>query len=86
MECTDKQLVIIMPFTIKGNPMMENKNECQNKSAYRFTWPGRDESFICTEHVGHLKAVANAMGWPLQIIELDDSQDQRPNCTQKVSP
>jgi len=42
--------------------------KCQNVARYRFTWPGRDESFICDEHVEKLIAVAQAMGFHLQII------------------
>lgn len=44
--------------------------QCRNQASYRFTWPGRDESFICREHVDQLRGVANAIGLPLQIIPL----------------
>lgn len=45
---------------------------CQNKAEYRYTWPGKDESLICDEHIGKLKAVANAIGMHLQVIPLSE--------------
>lgn len=47
---------------------------CDNPAKYKFTWPGRDESVICEEHVGKLKTVANAMGMYLQIILLSEQE------------
>jgi hypothetical protein len=44
--------------------------QCENDAAYRFTWPGSDESVICEEHVGKLRGVANAMGFYIQIRPL----------------
>jgi hypothetical protein len=46
--------------------------KCEKDAAFRYTWPGRDESFICTDHAPKLKAVASAMGLPLQLIPIDD--------------
>jgi len=43
---------------------------CRNYAAYRFTWPGKDESAICTEHVDALKGTASAIGLYLQVIPL----------------
>ena len=43
---------------------------CTNKAAYRFTWPGRDESFICEEHSKKLQAISNAMGMCVQLIPI----------------
>lgn len=57
--------------------------QCEAEAAYRYTWPGRDESFICAEHSERLRAVANAMGLPLQIIPLADGAAEQ--CTQQVS-
>lgn len=47
-----------------------NQRDCQEQAAYRFTWPGKDESFICEKHVGKLREVAEALGLYVQIIEL----------------
>lgn len=43
---------------------------CENRAAYRFTWPGRDEAGVCEGHVAKLKGVAGAMGLALQVIPL----------------
>lgn len=43
---------------------------CSDPASHRFTWPGRDESFICEKHVGKLRGVAQAMGMHLQVIPL----------------
>lgn len=60
------------------------KTTCTNSASFRFTWPGNDESFICEDHVDHLRGVADAMSLPIQIIALDD--DQTEACRQKVTP
>lgn len=53
---------------------------CGKAAAYRYTWPGRDESLICEEHSGKLRAVATAMGLHLQLIPVEDGE-----CSQRVS-
>ena len=55
---------------------------CNEKAKYRYTWPGRNESFICEEHSHKLMAVADAMGLPLQLIELEPDLDN--TCQQIV--
>jgi len=45
---------------------------CDNPAKYRFTWPGRDESFVCEDHVVKLKSVANAMGFHLSVTPLSE--------------
>ena len=58
---------------------------CQNHASYRFTWPGREESFICSEHVSKLQAVAQAMtGLRLLIIQLEPEEKEILWCSQKV--
>lgn len=57
--------------------------KCEEPAAFRYTWPGRDESLICEEHVGKLRAVAAAMGLHLQLIPVEQSAG---NCSQIVSP
>lgn len=47
---------------------------CPCVGAYRYTWPGRAEAFICGEHVPKLRAVAAALGLTLQIVALDASE------------
>lgn len=63
--------------------MHNTTKQCEAAAAYRYTWPGRDESFICAEHSSKLRAVANAMGFPLQLIPLDSNAAEQ--CAQKVS-
>ena len=59
--------------------------QCTNKATFRYTWPGRDESFICADHTPKLEAVAAAMGLPLQVIALDpDVEHDRQTCQQQV--
>lgn len=48
----------------------QQKPNCGNDASFRFTWPGRDESFICLEHSIKLAHVASAMGLRLQIIPI----------------
>ncbi len=56
---------------------------CSNKALFRYTWAGRDESFICLEHSGMLWAVANACGYHLQMILLQATEEI--TCRQVVS-
>jgi hypothetical protein len=71
---------------------------CGKPAAYRFTWPGQDEAFICEEHMPKLKMVAGAMGFQLQIVPLpplgpgleptpgvETAIDHNPVCSQKVT-
>ena len=45
---------------------------CDQLAKYRYTWPGKDEMFICEDHVGKLKNVAAAMTLHLQVIPLSE--------------
>ena len=45
---------------------------CDNPAKYRFTWPGRDESLICEEHVVKLMSVTYAMGFHLSVTTLSE--------------
>ena len=50
--------------------MTNEKQQCQNEADFRYTWPGRDESYICFDHSTWLMAVASAMGLHLQLIPI----------------
>jgi hypothetical protein len=50
----------------------KTESRCDTPAAYRFTWPGRDESYICEAHSHKLEAVANAIGLYLQLIPVED--------------
>ena len=53
---------------------------CENKSAFRYTWPGRDESFVCAGHSMKLQTVAAVIALPLQLIP-----HKGETCRQEVS-
>ncbi len=38
------------------------QDSCTSEADYRYTWPGKDESFICQAHSEKLKGIAGAMG------------------------
>lgn len=43
---------------------------CDARAGWRYTWPGRDESTVCVEHVAKLLAIANALGMHLQVVHI----------------
>ncbi len=47
--------------------------KCDKTAIFRYTWPGRDESFICLEHAIKIRAVVDAIGLHLQFIPVDVS-------------
>lgn len=59
--------------------------KCDKKATHRFTWPGRDESFICGEHLPKLQGVASAIGMSLQTIPLHESELEGENCRQELT-
>ena len=63
--------------------MNDGYHQCTNLAVYRYTWPGKNEAYICEEHVGKLRAVAEAMGMYLQITPMK-ILDPQLLCTQQV--
>ena len=59
--------------------------DCDRPPAYRFTWPGRDESACCAICALQIQGVAGAIGLYLQMIPLtvDDylKQAEEPHAT-----
>ena len=51
---------------------MENK--CNQPAIYRYTWVGRDESFVCVMHAMKINGIADAMGYQIQFIPLTMSE------------
>jgi hypothetical protein len=49
---------------------------CPNKAAYRYTWPGKDEEFICAPHARGISNLADIMSCHVQMIPLDDNVDE----------
>lgn len=66
---------------------MGERRQCGNEAIARYTWPGREESFICADHLPQLRVIACAMGLPLQCIPLvpDGAERDRQSCRQQVS-
>jgi hypothetical protein len=50
--------------------MTDIEKTCDEHASYRYTWPGRDESFICAQCAERLRRIADAMGLYLQLIPL----------------
>jgi len=57
---------------------------CQNSAHYRYTWPGKGESFICQIHAMKLIEVAEAIGLPLQLIRLSPEEISKRHCSQLI--
>ena len=53
---------------------------CQEYAVFRYTWPGRGESFICLQHSLAMIAIAKAMGLYVQLVPLAESSTTL--CTQ----
>jgi hypothetical protein len=54
---------------------------CGEDAAYRYTWPGRNESFVCEAHARRIASVAHAMGLNLQFVPVPSEQGC---CQQRV--
>jgi len=52
-----------------------NQIGCDNKAAFLFTWPGKDQAGICAEHAPKLKRVAEAIGLHAQLIQIEEGPD-----------
>jgi len=57
-------------------------SQCPKPGAFKYTWPGRNESYICADHAEKLMAVASAMGLYLQIREV--VEDEQWQCEQMI--
>jgi len=51
------------------------KQKCESPALFRYTWPGRDESFSCLEHSVGLQNIAQALGLHLQMIQVDQRKE-----------
>lgn len=61
---------------------------CGQHGAFRYTWPGKNESVCCVDHAQQLVGVAGAIGLHLQLIPIsyrvtDQIPDEFPTCQQK---
>lgn len=59
--------------------------KCPNRAEYRFTWPGREESFVCMGHAEKVKNISNAMGFFCQLHPIHESDFDGETCRQEIS-
>lgn len=57
-------------------------SKCTNPATYRFTWPGKDENYVCTLDAIRLLNVSNALGMYLQLIPLAPDEMVNKSCCQ----
>lgn len=60
--------------------------KCPHQARFRYTWPGRDEGFICSEHAQQLQYVAVTTGFRLQLIPLSADEQAQASCSQELPP
>ena len=64
---------------------MNKTEQCEFPPIYRYTWPGKDEDFICFQHSTILTQMAQAIGFHIQLIPLNGWQEQaKYKCNQQV--
>jgi hypothetical protein len=64
--------------------MKPEEQTCQEPALFRYTWPGRDESYVCLTHAQGLINIAQAMGFHLQLIILSNEEMLEKHCSQIV--
>jgi hypothetical protein len=52
------------------------QKDCDEIAAFRYTWPGQNEAFICPRHAVALLHIADAMGLHVQLIRLEERDDR----------
>ncbi len=50
---------------------MKETEKCGLLATFRYTWAGQDESFCCAIHGQQIQAVGQAIGYHVQLIELE---------------
>ena len=53
-----------------GEPTCQQP-DCSNPPLWRYTWPGKDVKVACLVCGMRLKTLANTIGLPLQMIQLE---------------
>jgi len=48
---------------------------CDNPATHRYTWPGKDEAGVCSEHIERLRDVAASLRFHLQLIPVTDDTE-----------
>lgn len=62
-----------------------SKKQCENPAVYRFTWPGKDEDYICAIHAMKMEWVANSLGLYVQLVRLELDEMGQHQCCQMVT-
>jgi hypothetical protein len=60
------------------------EKQCQMPAFFRYTWPGRDENFVCSDHATKLLQIAQAMGLYLQLFPLAYDDLFEKQCEQMI--
>lgn len=58
---------------------------CPILAHYRFTWPGKDESWICAAHAPQPLGIAHHMGLHLQLVPLGPEELGKHTCQQVLT-
>lgn len=58
--------------------------KCNNPPMFRYTWPGKDEDYICERCGRKLLQVAMALGLHLQFIPLTAEEERHGNVCGQV--
>jgi hypothetical protein len=58
--------------------IMCRQDGCRAYAAYRYTWPGKPESFICESHKLNAERIAAAIGMPLEFKMLTPGDHSGP--------
>lgn len=48
--------------------------QCQNTGTHKFIWPGREEAYICTEHLQKLLSISQAMGISVPVRPIPEAE------------
>jgi len=51
--------------------------ECKTIAIFRYTWPGKDETYCCVSHGARIAHVAQVLGFHLQMILIDPSINKK---------
>lgn len=63
---------------------MADEEKCGGYVQFRYTWAGKAETHVCFLHAMQAQNIANAMGYPLQIIDVEIDPERF--CEQKPIP
>ena len=62
------------------------QRDCDEPTAFLYTWPGRDQAGVCVGHSGYLQRVAEAMDLHLQLLPFAAPREAIPCSDQSDQP